>query len=65
MTASPFVIPGEGERSEPQTRNKAARQSANLSRPDSLMRFAFAALRRRLVPGLRYDAPGMTKAKGE
>ena len=58
-----FVIPGEGERSEPQTRNKAARESANLSHTSPLNHFAFAPLRRRLVPGLRYATPGMTKVR--
>ncbi len=33
----------------------------NLSRLHSLKHFAFASLRRRLVPGLRCAAPGMTK----
>jgi len=57
----PFVIPGEGERSEPQTRSPVARDSANLSRTLTLNRFAFASLRRRLVPGVRCASPGMTK----
>jgi hypothetical protein len=58
---SSLVIPGEGERSDPQTRNEAARESANLSRLQTLNHFAFDSLRRRLVPGLRCASPGMTK----
>jgi hypothetical protein len=46
-----FVIPGEGALA-PQTRNEAARASANLSRMHALKNVAFATLRRRLVPGL-------------
>jgi hypothetical protein len=58
---STFVIPGEGERSEPQTRIKAARESANLPRTPMLKHFAVAPPRPRFVPDLRCAAPGMTK----
>ena len=60
MTRLAFVIPGEGALA-PQTRNKAARESAKLSRMSLMKHFAFASLRRRLVPGLRCATPGMTK----
>ena len=55
-----FVIPGEGALA-PQTRNKAARESANLSQGGWLKDFVSTLLRRRPVPGFRFAPPGMTK----